>query len=64
MNFKKNAPTTLELLAGLGMRQVLAEIPFDLRIFNFIGIMEMVGILKGKKGEINIKTFFEYMRFS
>ena len=64
MNFKKNAPTTLELLAGLGMRQVLAEIPFDLRIFNFIGIMEMVGILKGKKDEINIKTFFEYMRFS
>ena len=54
---KKNAPTTLELLAGLGMRRVLAEIPLTFESLVLSGLWKMVGILKGKKTEINIKTF-------
>ena len=54
---KKNAPTTLELLAGLGMRRVLAEIPVTFESTLLSGLWKMVGILKEKKTEINTKTF-------
>ena len=54
---KKYAPTTLELLAGLGMRRVLAEIPVTFESTLLSGLWKMVGILKVKKTEINIKSF-------
>ena len=54
---KKYAPTTLELLAGLGMRRVLAEIPVTFESLILSGLWKMIGILKGQKSEINIKTF-------
>ena len=54
---KKYSPTTLELLAGLGMRRVLAEIPLTFESLILSGLWKMIGILKGKKTEINIKTF-------
>jgi len=54
---KKNAPTILELMAGLGMRRVLAEIPLTFESLILSGLWKMVGILKVKKTEINIKTF-------
>ena len=54
---KKYAPSTLELLAGLGMRRVLAEIPVTFESLILSGLWKMVGILKVQKSEINIKTF-------
>ena len=54
---KKNAPTTLELLAGLGMRRVLAEVPVTFESTLLAGLWKMVGILRVKKTEINIKSF-------
>ena len=54
---KKYAPTTLELLAGLGMRRVLAEIPVTFESLVLSGLWKMIGILKVQKSEINIKTF-------
>ena len=54
---KKYAPTTLELLAGLGMRRVLAEIPVTFESLILSGLWKIIGILKTKKSEINIKTF-------
>ena len=56
---KKYAPSTLELLAGLGMRRVLAEIPVTFESLILSGLWKMVGILKTQKSEINIKTFLE-----
>jgi len=56
---KKYAPSTLELLAGLGMRRVLAEIPVTFESLILSGLWKMVGILKGQKSEINIKTFLD-----
>ena len=54
---KKNAPSTLELLAGLGMRRVLAEIPVTFESLTLSGLWKMIGILKANKSEININTF-------
>ena len=54
---KKYAPTTLELLAGLGMRRVLAEIPVTFESLILSGLWKMTGILKTQKSEIHIKTF-------
>ena len=54
---KKYAPTTLEILAGLGMRRVLAEIPKTFESLILSGLWKITGILKGQKSEINIKTF-------
>ena len=54
---KKYSPTTLELIAGLGMRRVLAEVPLTFESVILSGLWKMVGILKGKKNEINIKSF-------
>ena len=56
---KKYAPSTLELLAGLGMRRVLAEIPVTFESLILSGLWKMVGILKGQKSEINIRTFLD-----
>ena len=56
---KKYAPSTLELLAGLGMRRVLAEIPVTFESLILSGLWKMVGILKSQKSEINIKTFLD-----
>ena len=57
-DFLKNyAPTTLQVLAGLGMRRVLAEIPLTFESLILSGLWKMVGILKVNKTEININTF-------
>ena len=58
-NFLKMCPTILELLAGLGMRRVLGQIPLTFESLILSGLWKMIGILKGKKSEINIKTFME-----
>ena len=58
-NFLKKCPTILELLAGLGMRRVLALIPLTFESTILSGLWKMIGILKGKKSEINIKSFQE-----
>ena len=58
-NFLKKCPTILELLAGLGMRRVLAQIPLTFESTILSGLWKMIGILKGKKSEINIKSFQE-----
>ena len=58
-NFLKKCPTILELLAGLGMRRVLADIPLTFESLILSGLWKMIGIIKGKKSEINIKSFIE-----
>ena len=58
-NFLKKCPTTLELLAGFGMRRVLANIPLTFESLILSGLWKMIGIIKGKKSEINMKTFME-----
>ena len=55
----KYAPHILELLAGLGMRRVLAEIPLSFESLILSGIWKMIGILKTQKSEINIKIFLD-----
>ena len=57
--YLKKCPTTLELLAGLGMRRVLANIPLTFESLILSGLWKMIGILKTKKSEINIKSFME-----
>jgi hypothetical protein len=54
---KKNAPTIMELLCGLGMRRVLAEIPLTFESTLLSGLWKTVGLLKIKKTEININSF-------
>ena len=56
---KEYCPTILELLAGLGMRRVLAQIPLTFESLILSGLWKMIGILKVKKSEINIKSFLE-----
>ena len=51
------APSILELLAVLGMRRVLAEIPVTFESLTLSGLWKMIGILKANKSEININTF-------
>ena len=58
-NFLKYSPKILELLAGLGMRRVLAEIPLTFESLILSGLWKMIGILKGNKSEINIKCFLD-----
>ena len=55
----KYAPHTLELLSGLGMRRVLAEIPLTLESLILSGLWKMIGILNTQKSEINIKIFLD-----
>ena len=55
----KYSPKILELLAGLGMRRVLAEIPLTFESLILSGLWKMIGILRGNKSEINIKSFFD-----
>ena len=57
--FLKHSPKILELLAGLGMRRVLGEIPLTFESLILSGLWKMIGILKGKKSEINIKCFLD-----
>ena len=58
-NCLKNAPKILELLAGIGMRRVLAEIPLTFESLILSGLWKMISVLKTKKSEINIKCFFD-----
>ena len=58
-NVLKNAPKTLELLAGIGMRRVLAEIPLTFESLILSGLWKMISVLKMKKSEINIKCFLD-----
>ena len=58
-NCLKNAPKILELLAGIGMRRVLAEIPLTFESLILSGLWKMISVLKIKKSEINIKCFFD-----
>ena len=51
----KKSPKILELLAGLGMRRVLADIPLTFESLILSGLWKMIGVIKGKKSEINIK---------
>ena len=53
---KKYSPKILDLLAGLGMRRVLAEIPLTFESTILSGLWKMIVILKDKKTEINIIT--------
>ena len=57
--FLKYSPKTLELLAGLGMRRVIAEIPLTFESLILSGLWKMISILKWKKSEINIKCFLD-----
>jgi hypothetical protein len=49
----------LEILAGLGMRRVIAEIPVTFESLILSGLWKMISLLKGKKSEINIKCFLD-----
>ena len=60
--FLKYAPKTLELLAGLGMRRVIAEIPVTFESLILSGLWKMINLLKGTKSEINIKCFLDICR--
>ena len=55
----KNSPKILELLAGIGMRRVLAEIPLTFESLVLSGLWKMISILKTKKSEINIRCFLD-----
>ena len=57
--FLNYSPKILELLAGIGMRRVLAEIPLTFESLILSGLWKMIGILKEKKSEINIKCFLD-----
>ena len=57
--FLKYCPKTLEILAGLGMRRVIAEIPVTFESLILSGLWKMISLLKGKKSEINIKCFLD-----
>ena len=48
-NFLKKCPTILELLAGLGMRRVLAQIPLTFESTILSGFMENDWNFKRKK---------------
>ena len=58
-NLLKNCPKILELLAGLGMRRVLGDIPLTFESLILSGLWKIIGILKTKKSEINISTFLD-----
>ena len=58
-NFLKKCPKILELFAGLGMRRVIADIPLTFESLVLSGLWKMIGLLKGKKSEINIKCFID-----
>ena len=57
--FLKHSPKIMELLAGIGMRRVLAEIPLTFESLILSGLWKMIGIIKEKKSEINIKCFLD-----
>lgn len=58
-NLLKNCPKILEILAGLGMRRVLGDIPLTFESLILSGLWKIIGILKTKKSEINISTFLD-----
>ena len=55
----KHSPKILELLAGIGMRRVLAEIPLTFESLVLSGLWKMISILKTKKSEVNIRCFLD-----
>ena len=55
----KNAPTIMNLLAGIGMRRVLGDIPLTLESIVLSGLWKMINILRVKKSEININCFLD-----
>lgn len=61
-NLLRKCSTILELLAGLGMRRVLAQIPLTLESLILSGLWRIVGVLKTKKSEVNIQAFLEIWR--
>ena len=55
----KYAPKLLEYTASIGMRRILAEIPYTNEYTILAGIWAMISILLKDKKEINIKIFVE-----
>ena len=55
----KNSPTILNLLAGIGMRRVLGNIPLTFESVILSGLWKMINILREKKSEININCFLD-----
>ncbi len=55
----KYSPKILELLSGLGMRRVLADIPLTFESNILSGLWKMIGVLKTNKSEINIMSFLD-----
>ena len=53
----KYSPKILELLYGLGMRRVLADIPLTFESTILSGLWKMIGVLRTNKSEINIMSF-------
>ena len=58
----KYAPKLLEFNASIGMRRILADIPFTNEYTLSAGVWSMIPILIKDKKEINIKTFVELMK--
>ena len=58
-NFMKHCPKIMELLSGLGMRRVIADIPLTFESLILSAVWKMIGILKENKSEINIKCFLD-----
>ena len=55
----KLCPKIMELLSGLGMRRVIADIPLTFESLILSALWKMIGILKENKSEINIKCFLD-----
>jgi hypothetical protein len=55
----KLCPKIMELLGGLGMRRVIADIPLTFESLILSALWKMIGILKENKSEINIKCFLD-----
>ena len=56
---KKYCPKIMEILSGLGMRRVIAEIPLTFESLILSALWKMIGIIKEKRSEINIKCFLD-----
>ena len=55
----KNSPKILELLAGIGMRRVLGEIPLTFESLVLSGLWKMISVLKTNKSEVNVRCFLD-----
>ena len=53
----KYAPRLLEYTASIGMRRMIAEVPYTWEYTYLSGIWKMIEILQKDKSEINIKVF-------